>query len=100
MIQEHAILHVKKGLETQFETDFLTASKYISSIKGYIRHSLQRCIEDTSKYLLLVEWETLEDHTIGFRQSNTYQNWKKMLHHYYEPFPVVEHFETVMRNDK
>jgi len=96
MILEVAILNVIPGGETQFEADFTTAGQYIRSIQGYIRHSLSKCLEQPGKYLLLVEWETLEDHTIGFRQSNQYLEWKKLLHHYYDPFPVVEHYEAVL----
>lgn len=94
MIQEAVILIVRLGLETSFEKDFKTASQYIQKIEGYINHSLKRCIEQPNKYLLLVDWETLEDHTIGFRTSEQYQSWKELLHHYYDPFPVVEHFEN------
>jgi heme-degrading monooxygenase HmoA len=77
-----------------FET-FRNASKINSSMKGYISHEFQRCSEDKGKYLLLVKWESLEDHTVGFRESNEYQKWKKLLHHFYYPFPIVEHFENV-----
>ncbi|MBF7093203.1 antibiotic biosynthesis monooxygenase [Flavobacterium sp. ALJ2] len=98
MIQEVAILFVKKGQENNFENDFAKASQYISSIEGYLGHSLKKCMEQANKYLLLVEWRNLEDHTIGFRESAAYLEWKKLLHHYYEPFPVVEHFETIFEN--
>lgn len=96
MILEVAILYVKNDQSEQFEADFQTAGKYISSISGYIRHSLQRCIEEQNKYILLVEWKNLEDHTVGFRESEAYKSWKALLHHYYDPFPVVEHFKTVI----
>ncbi|MEH7124966.1 antibiotic biosynthesis monooxygenase [Bacillus sp. JJ1773] len=95
MILEAAMLQVKIGMEVEFEEAFREASEIISSMKGYISHQLQRCIEVEGKYLLLVKWETLEDHTIGFRQSKEYQEWKKQLHHFYDPFPIVEHFENV-----
>lgn len=98
MIQEAAVLFVKKDQEKDFENDFVKASQYISSIEGYLGHSLKKCIEQTNKYLLLVEWRNLEDHTIGFRESTAYLEWKKLLHHYYEPFPIAEHFETVFEN--
>ncbi|KAB7705638.1 hypothetical protein F9802_14000 [Bacillus aerolatus] len=64
-------------------------------MNGYISHDLQRCMEVEGKYLLLVKWESLEDHTVGFRQSTEYQEWKQLLHHFYDPFPTVEHFEKV-----
>ena len=95
MILEVAMLQVKAELEIQFEKDFKLAGKYISSVKGYIKHDLRKCIEQKNKYILLVEWEQIEDHTIGFRQSEEYLEWKKLLHHYYHPFPIVEHYETV-----
>jgi len=100
MILEAVTLQVKKGLESQFEIDFKTASQYISSINGYINHSLQQCIEQENKYLLLVNWKTLEDHTEGFRKSPEYKEWKKLLHHYYDPFPIVEHYESVFDSEK
>lgn len=95
MVLEAAMLQVKQGKEVEYEEAFRKASKIISSMKGYISHELQRCMEHKGKYLLLVKWETLEDHTVGFRESKEYQEWKKLLHHYYEPFPTVEHFENV-----
>ncbi|WP_323703873.1 antibiotic biosynthesis monooxygenase [Mammaliicoccus sp. Dog046] len=95
MILESAMLHVKKNKENDFEKSFKEASKIIRSMKGYIKHSLNKCIEEEGQYLLLIEWETLEDHTVGFRESSEYHEWKQLLHHYYEPFPVVEHFYKV-----
>jgi heme-degrading monooxygenase HmoA len=96
MILEAAMLQVKPGMEEDFEEAFRKASGIISSMRGYITHELQRCMEEQEKYLLLVKWETLEDHTVGFRESIEYQEWKKLLHHFYDPFPVVEHFEKVL----
>ncbi|MCF2649003.1 antibiotic biosynthesis monooxygenase family protein [Niallia circulans] len=96
MILEAVMLQVKEGMESKYEEAFLEASKIISLMNGYISHELQRCMEANGKYLLLVQWETLEDHTVGFRQSNEYQDWKKQLHHFYDPFPIVEHFTKVV----
>lgn len=98
MILEVAILRIKENLAQQFESDFLEAGKYISSIKGYKSHTLRKCIEQRNKYILLVEWETIEDHKIGFRTSEAYIKWKTLLHHYYNPFPVVEHYKTIVKN--
>jgi heme-degrading monooxygenase HmoA len=95
MFLEVAILDVKPGLAKQFETAFNTASQIISSMPGYLSHELQRCLETENRYLLLVRWQTLEDHTIGFRQSPEYQEWRALLHHFYEPFPTVEHYELM-----
>ncbi|VTR44194.1 Uncharacterized protein conserved in bacteria [Actinobacillus pleuropneumoniae] len=95
MILEVAMLQVKPGQTSDFERSFQVASGIISKMKGYIHHELKRCLEDDHKYILLVKWETLEDHTIGFRESEEYQEWKQRLHHFYDPFPVVEHYEEV-----
>lgn len=95
MILEAVMLKVRPGMEEEYEEAFRQASEIIASMKGYISHELQRCIEVKGKYLLLVRWETLDDHTVGFRQSTEYQEWKKQLHHFYDPFPTVEHFEII-----
>ena len=87
------------GQESEFQSAFRKAQRIISTMPGYIGHELQRCIEATGKYILLVRWNTLEDHEIGFRRSPQYQKWKRLLHHFYDPFPVVEHFELVCPKD-
>jgi len=97
MILEAAILSVRVGQEQAFEAAFAAASPIIAATQGYISHELQRCIETTGRYLLLVQWQTLESHTVNFRDSANYVEWKKRLHHFYDPFPVVEHYETALR---
>ena len=95
MILEQAILDVKPGQTPQFEAAFSRAQTIIAASPGYISHELQRCIEKSNRYLLLVRWRALEDHTEGFRKSAPYQEWKALLHHFYDPFPVVEHYAEV-----
>ena len=95
MILEVAVLDVRAGEETAFERDFVTASRFISGIPGYLSHELHRGLEKPSRYLLLVRWATLEAHTVGFRKSAAYLEWKRLLHHYYDPFPTVEHYTGV-----
>ena len=94
MILEVAILNIKKGLSNDFEVAFQKAQRIISSMKGYISHELKKCLEQEDKYILLVNWETVEDHEIGFRKSEEYEQWKALLHHFYEPFPTVEHYRN------
>jgi heme-degrading monooxygenase HmoA len=89
MILEVAILDVIPDREGEFHAAFTKASPIISSMAGYVSHQLQRCLETQNRYILLVNWETLEDHTVGFRGSVAYQEWKKLLHHFYDPFPSV-----------
>lgn len=95
MILEVAILDIKSGREQEFEIAFAKAQVIISSIQGYLSHQLQKCIENPNRYILLVNWETLEAHTVGFRTSEQYQEWRKLLHQFYDPFPEVQHYETV-----
>jgi len=95
MILEVAMLDVIPDQKQDFEAAFAKASPIIASMPGYISHQLQRCIEKQNRYILLVNWETMEDHTVGFRGSEQYQEWRKLLHHFYDPFPKVEHYELM-----
>lgn len=95
MILEHAPLQVIPGRSAEFESAFAQAKSIIARMPGFRRLSLTRCIERPDAYLLLVEWDTLEAHTEAFRGSPEYQEWRRLLHHFYDPFPTVEHYETV-----
>jgi len=97
MILEVAVLNVIPGKENDFINAFSEAQAIISKMAGYITHQLKRCVENTSQFILMVEWEKLTDHTDGFRRSKEYQEWKRLLHHFYEPFPTVEHYEDVLK---
>jgi heme-degrading monooxygenase HmoA len=93
MILEHAVLDVRPGEAQRFEAAFAQAEAIIASMPGFRSLRLGRCVEQPSRYLLLVEWERLEDHTEGFRGSEEFQRWRALLHHFYDPFPTVEHYE-------
>jgi heme-degrading monooxygenase HmoA len=95
VVLEVAVLDVRLGQESEFELAFKKASPIIASMHGYVSHRLERCIERPSRYILLVEWKALEDHTVGFRTSPQYQQWKALLHHFYDPIPTVEHYLPV-----
>jgi heme-degrading monooxygenase HmoA len=95
MVLEHAVLEVMPGQQAAFEEAFATAKALISAATGFRSVRLSRCVEEPNRYLLLVEWDRLEDHTIGFRGSTAYQEWRSLLHHFYDPFPTVEHYEDV-----
>ena len=96
MILEHALLPIRAGQEAEFEEAFSRARSIIAASPGFRALTLCRCLERPSTYLLLVEWERLEDHTEGFRGSPAYAEWRSLLHRFYEPFPVVEHFQRVL----
>ena len=95
MVVEHALLPVKADQEAAFEWAFGEAKTIIAAMPGFRSLTLSRCIERPDTYLLLVEWDQLEDHTEGFRGSPEYQRWRELLHQFYEPFPTVEHFQHV-----
>jgi heme-degrading monooxygenase HmoA len=98
MILEVATLDVKPGQREAFQAAFREASGIIAGMKGYIAHQLQECLENGQRFVLLVWWQTLEDHTVGFRGSAEYQRWRALLHHFYDPFPTVEHYKLVLAN--
>lgn len=95
MVLEVAPLEIRPGQESAFEAAFSVAQAIIASMPGYRSHELQRCLERPGAYLLLVRWDSLEAHEVGFRQSPQYQDWKKLLHHFYDLFPTVLHYERV-----
>jgi len=95
MILEAAILNIKAGHLDDFEAAFKEAQKIISNMEGYLSHQLQKCVETPDRYLLLVHWETLQAHTVGFRESSQYQIWRRLLHDFYQPFPEVEHYALI-----
>jgi heme-degrading monooxygenase HmoA len=96
MILEVAILDIIPGQKDAFLEAFIRAQEIIKNMPGYLSHQLNKCIENESRFILLVEWQSLTNHTEGFRQSKEYQEWKKLLHHFYSPFPTVEHYENVI----
>jgi heme-degrading monooxygenase HmoA len=92
VIVEHAILQIKQGQAAAFEGAMRKALPLISATPGFIGIEVRPCIETPDRYLLLVRWQTLEAHTQGFRGSARYRQWKALLHHFYDPFPLVEHY--------
>ena len=97
MILEAVLLQIRAGQSEAFESAFTEAQKIISSMPGYQSHELQRCLEREGQYLLLVRWDTVAAHEEGFRKSPQYQQWRKLLHHFYDPFPTVFHYEQVVK---
>jgi heme-degrading monooxygenase HmoA len=97
MILEIAMLNVIPGRTQEFEKAFAEAKPIVASMPGFVSLELHRCVESENRYALLVRWGKLEDHTQGFRNSPRYQEWKALLHHFYDPFPAVEHFAQIAR---
>ena len=92
MILEVAVLDVRPGQREAFQAAFAAAEPLIARARGHLGHELRVCVEVQDRFLLLVQWETLEDHTEGFRGSEDYERWRALLHHFYDPFPVVQHY--------
>ena len=96
VVLEHALLTVRPGEQEAFEAAFAQARSIIAAVPGFVDLSLSHCLERETGYLLLVRWGRLEDHTEGFRGSAEYGEWRALLHAFYDPFPVVEHYATVL----
>jgi heme-degrading monooxygenase HmoA len=92
MILESAILHVRAGQAEAFEAAMKEARPLIAATPGFRGLEVLPCLERPGSYLFLVRWDKLEDHTEGFRKSDRYETWRALLHHFYDPFPTVEHF--------
>lgn len=93
MIVERAVFTILPGREDEFERTFYElAQDVISQSPGFISARLARGIERPDTFLLLVEWETLEDHTEGFRGSELFTRWRELLGPCFAEAPAVEHY--------
>ena len=95
MVLELAMLHVLPGRESEFEAAFSEARRLISAMPGFLSLELGRNTQVPNRYVLLVKWQSAEDHTEGFRRSPEYAEWSRLLHHFYEPSPTVEYYRDV-----
>jgi len=96
MILEHAVLDVETGKAAAFEAAFGEALPIIAGSPGFGSLRLERCLEQAERYVLLVQWDSVEAHEVGFRESAAYQRWRALLHHFYPERPTVQHFETAL----
>jgi heme-degrading monooxygenase HmoA len=91
-VLEHVPLEVVPGLEAEFEAAFDEARHLVAGSAGCRSVRLSRCVEEPHRYLLLIEWDTLDDHVVGFRQSEAFTAWRGLLARYWDPLPTVLHF--------
>jgi heme-degrading monooxygenase HmoA len=91
MVTEIAQIDVKPGLEAEFEAGVAKAAPLFQRAKGCRALELQRSVEKPSRYRLFVQWETVEDHTVAFRGSDDFQEWRRLVAHCFERPPEVEH---------
>jgi heme-degrading monooxygenase HmoA len=92
MIVEHAVLNIRKGMSVEFEAALKGARPLIEATDGFQKMEVRACVETKDRYLLLVWWSTVEAHTHGFRASSRYDEWRAALHHFFQPFPAVQHY--------
>jgi heme-degrading monooxygenase HmoA len=95
MILELATIEIKSKKNAEFEAALMQAQEVLKTSKGYVKHEFKKCIEQENKYIFLITWETLEDHTEGFRKSELFQQWRGFIGSYFDKAPVVQHFTTV-----
>ena len=97
MILEIAQIDVKSGLEAEFEAGVAKAAPIFKRAKGCQAMELQRSVEKPSRYRLFVTWATLENHTVDFRESADFQEWRKLVSHTFESPPQVEHTRQAVK---
>jgi heme-degrading monooxygenase HmoA len=95
LIIEIATIVVQEGRESEFEAAFAKARRYIAESPHSLNHQLTRCIEHPSRYILRIEWDSLEGHTVGFRGSATFQDYRALLYPLYASAPEVVHYTAV-----
>jgi heme-degrading monooxygenase HmoA len=92
MIVEHALLQVRAGEGAAFERALAKARPLIAASPGFLGMEVRRGCEAVETYLLIVHWDRMEDHRDGFRRSDRYDEWRELLHRFYDPMPVVQYF--------
>ena len=95
MIVERALMSIHPGQEADFEAAMTQAREVVAQARGFRSIRVTRGIENPSTYLLLLEWDTLEDHTVGFRQGPLFAEWRGIIGQYFAQPPLVEHFTPV-----
>jgi heme-degrading monooxygenase HmoA len=96
MILEVADIRIRTGQQAEFEKAVQIALATIfPKVKGFQHHNFHRCIESPDRYVLQLTWETLEDHTVAFRGSPLFTQWRAMVGDFFSQTPHVEHFELV-----
>ena len=97
MITEIAQADIKPGLEKEFEAGVAKALPLFKRAKGCRGFTMEKSIEKPNRYRLLIIWDTVEDHTVGFRGSADFQEWRSHVGHCFESPPQVEHTENVIK---
>ena len=96
MILERAIFAIQPGTEQDFEVAMEQAKEVVAQARGFRSLTLQRGIEQPSSYLLLIEWDSVEDHMQGFRESELFARWRELIGTYFAAAPEVEHYHAAV----
>ncbi len=92
MIVEHALLRIRSGQAAEFEAALAKAKPLIAASPGFIGIEVRGAAEESGLYLLQVKWDDIASHRDGFRRSDSYQEWRGLLHDFYDPMPEVKYF--------
>jgi heme-degrading monooxygenase HmoA len=95
MVLEHAVITIRPGTVAEFEADLMEARSVIARAHGFISLAVHRGVESPERFVLLVEWETLDDHMVGFRESEAFAQWRALIGPYFASPPVVDHYLPV-----
>ncbi|GAB3114334.1 antibiotic biosynthesis monooxygenase [Aestuariicella hydrocarbonica] len=96
MIYEIAEIDITPGSEHAFESAVKKASEQFREAKGCRSLKLQRCIENRSRYHLVVGWDSVDDHMVTFRNSDAFQMWRQLASPFFATPPQVEHYECAI----
>ena len=98
MVLEIADFTVKAGTEDAFAAAVQEGLPHVASTPGFLGARLTRSIESPSRFVLLIEWETIEAHTVTFRESERFPRWRALVGPYFDGDPYVEHATDVLRS--
>ncbi|MEO1134393.1 MAG: antibiotic biosynthesis monooxygenase family protein [Cyanobacteria bacterium J06639_1] len=94
-VTEIATVTLKPGEQENFEKAIAEAYQYLRSSPGYLSHELKQCVEQSDRYVLTIQWETLEAHTVTFRESENFAQWRACIGQYFAQPPEVLHYRLV-----
>ncbi|MEO5843961.1 MAG: antibiotic biosynthesis monooxygenase [Caldimonas sp.] len=101
MILEVADIRIPPGKNAAFEAAIARGlATVMPRATGFVAHKVQRCIESPERYVLLIWWQTLENHTIDFRQGPLFAEWRSFIGPFLALPPVVEHFELALESGR
>ncbi|MBE0619893.1 MAG: antibiotic biosynthesis monooxygenase [Burkholderiales bacterium] len=99
MILEIADIHIKPGTQVEFEAAIEKGVRdVIPKATGFMGYKINKGVESPDRYVLMIYWQTLENHTVDFRQSPAFQAWRALVGPYFAAPPVVEHFELLSKS--